>query len=114
MLHTGYQYCTSLSNALSNGSSILNLSSEFIYHFDFQPKNEIDEFKLDIEQQHPVATKHKLSINRPGNSINQSVYFTMTQYFNTTQKGTAKIVESKERGLCMVMTMVSVDKVKIK
>ena len=55
----------------------------------FQPKNEIDEFKPDIEKQHTESAKHKLSINRPGNSINQSVYITMTQY-STTMQGSSQ------------------------
>ena len=68
----------------------MNLLSEYILNFDLQPKNETDEFKPDIEQQHTKATKHKLSINGPGNSINQSVYFTTAQYSTTTQKGSSQ------------------------
>ena len=83
-------------------------STEEWLNFDFQPKNEIDEFKPDIEQQHTVATKHTLSINQPGNSINQLVYFTITQ------KEAAKIIRFEERGPCMEVTMVSVHKIKIK
>ena len=37
-----------------------------------------------------MATKHKLSTNRPGNSINQSVHYIMTQYSITMQKGSSQ------------------------
>ena len=81
-------------------------------NFDFQLKNEIDEFKPDIEQQRTVATKHQLSTNRPGNSINQLVHFIMTQYSTRMQKGSSQ--DYRVRGLSMTVSTVSVHKVKIK
>ena len=95
MLHTGYRYCTSPSN--EKKASIIkwfiNLESTnriYALNLYFQPKKEIDGFKADTEQQGGVATKHKLFINPPGNSINPSVYFTTTQYSTTTQKGSSQ------------------------
>ena len=61
-----------------------------------------------------TATKHKLSINQPGNLINQSVY---VFYHDTTFYHYAKEKQQKrseERGPCMEVTMVSVHKIKIK